>query len=264
MKEPVVSVLMTAYNRENYIPEAIESVLASTYPDFELIVVDDGSSDRTVEIAQSYAAIDSRVKVFINEKNLGDYHNRNKAASHAKGKYLKYLDSDDLMYPHCLAFMVASMEKYPEAGYGLSANSEEIRPYPVCISPREAYLEHFNGFGHFNRSPASAIIRRDVFEEIGGFSGKRWIGDTELLFRIGNKYPLVKFTRDLVWDRQHGNQESRIEIDRKNLDLSQRMRKELLSEMLFHPDCPLSPEEAATYLKKGKITTLKTKIISWL
>ena len=86
--QPLVSVLMTSYNRENYIAEAIESVLASTYKNFELIIVDDRSKDRTVEIARSYESKDDRVKVYINEKNLGDYPNRNKAASYAKGFYI--------------------------------------------------------------------------------------------------------------------------------------------------------------------------------
>ena len=88
-----ISVLMTAFNREKYIGEAIESVLASTFKDFELIIVDDCSSDKTVEIAKNYENLDKRVKVFLNEKNLGDYSNRNKAASLANGKYIKYVDA---------------------------------------------------------------------------------------------------------------------------------------------------------------------------
>ena len=69
---PLVSVLMTAYNRGKFIAEAINSVLNSSYTHFELIIVDDCSTDNTVVIAQSFAAYDNRVKVFQNEKNLGD------------------------------------------------------------------------------------------------------------------------------------------------------------------------------------------------
>ena len=75
--------------------EAIESVLASSYSNFELIIVDDGSSDSTVSIARKYEVEDNRVKLYVNKKNLGDYPNRNYAATLAKGHYLKYLDSDD-------------------------------------------------------------------------------------------------------------------------------------------------------------------------
>src|SRR5579875_2494307 len=138
IKKLLVSVLMNAYNREDYIAAAIESVLASIYPQLELIIVDDCSKDSTVAIAKSYEAKDARVKVYVNEKNLGDYPNRNKAASYAQGKYIKYLDSDDIMYPHCLEVMVSSMEQFPEAGFGLCAKVDAQQPYPVMIAPRTA------------------------------------------------------------------------------------------------------------------------------
>src|ERR1041384_4534965 len=105
MAVPLVSLLITAYNREQFVAEAIESVLAQTFTDFELIVVDDGSQARTIEIARRYCK-DSRVQVHVNKKNLGDYANRNRAASFARGKYLKYLDSDDVLNPHGLEVMV--------------------------------------------------------------------------------------------------------------------------------------------------------------
>ena len=117
---PKVSVLTTVYNREKYITECIESVLASSFQDWEMIIVDDQSVDRSVEIAQSYAQQDERIKVYVNEVNLGDYPNRNKAASLATGKYLKYLDADDLIYPHGLEIMVKTMECYPQCTLGIS------------------------------------------------------------------------------------------------------------------------------------------------
>lgn len=74
---PLVSVLMTAYNRDKFIAEAIESVLASSFKDLELIIVDDCSTDKTLDIAKTFQQIDTRIKVFRNEENLGDYTNRN-------------------------------------------------------------------------------------------------------------------------------------------------------------------------------------------
>src|SRR5438309_1057271 len=108
MSNPLVSILMTSYNRERYIAEAIESALKSTYTEFELIIVDDGSKDRTVEIARSFESKDKRVKVYVNEHNLGDYPNRNRAAGYATGKYIKYLDADDMIYPWGLIISSAS------------------------------------------------------------------------------------------------------------------------------------------------------------
>src|SRR5580704_2775124 len=118
MSYPLISILMTAYNREKFIAEAIESVLASTFEDFELIIVDDCSIDSTIEIAKTYERNDARIKVYRNENNLGDYPNRNRAASYAKGKYLKYIDADDYIYPWGLQLLIEMMEKFPDAGWG--------------------------------------------------------------------------------------------------------------------------------------------------
>jgi glycosyltransferase involved in cell wall biosynthesis len=260
MLTPFVSVLMTSFNREKYISEAIESVLASTFKDFELIVVDDCSTDNTVEIARKYEATDSRVKVYVNEKNLGDYPNRNKAASYASGKYIKYVDSDDIMYSHCLTVMVNAMEQFPEAGLGLSAIGENEYPYPKLIGMKEAYLEHFGSYGHFDRAPGSSIIKKKIFDEVGGFSGKRMIGDNELWFTIARYYPLVKLPRDLVWDRKHDSQESQSDYANSYVKL----RKGVLKEALSHIDCPLNISEINSIRKNAKRTLLKNIIKKWL
>src|SRR3954464_5564256 len=105
---PAVSVVMTAFNRERYIGPAIESVLAQTFTDFELIVVDDGSTDGTVGVGRSFLS-DPGVGIGGNARNLGDYPNRNHGATFTTGEYLKYHDSDDLMYPHCLSVLVQAL-----------------------------------------------------------------------------------------------------------------------------------------------------------
>ncbi len=252
-KQPLVSVLMTCYNREDYIVDAVESVLYSSFQDFELIISDDGSTDRTVEIIRGYESRDPRVKVFVNEKNLGDYFNRNKAASYAKGKYLKYLDSDDIFYKHGLGLFVESMEKYPDAAFGLSSFYDPTTPYPVMISPKEIYLEHFSGFTHFHRAPGSAIIRRDIFEFIGGFSGKRGIGDTELWLKLATNYNMVKIHADLYWARQHAQTES-------NLYRQQMFAQgnKLLVDFLQSKNCPLNTSEKKAILKKLKKRRIKS------
>jgi glycosyltransferase involved in cell wall biosynthesis len=236
---PIVSILMTAYNRETLLAEAIESVLASTLQDFELIVVDDGSTDRSFEIAQSYAASDARIRAFRNERNLGDYLNRNRAARFARGTYLKYLDSDDLIYPWGLGAMVACMKRFPEAGLGLSAVADPHRPHPTLLSPREAYLEHFTRRDLLGRAPGSAIIRREAFETLGGFTGLRQVGDFEFWLMMVARYPLVTMPRDLVWDRTHGQQEQFADDDIEKLG----MRHRLAVAALQGEQCPLTEEE---------------------
>jgi len=248
LKAPILSVLMTAYNRELFIKDAIESVLCSTFKDFELIIVDDSSNDRTVEIAREFEVQDSRVKVYRNEENLGDYHNRNRAASYATGKYIKFLDSDDLIYPHGLEVFVTSMEKFPEAKLGLCSKRSIEKPYPMLIATDKIFIEHFSGYFHFFRAPGSAIINREAFWEIGGFSGKRWIGDTELWLKFSLKYPLVKINKDLYWCRVHLNQEG--SIYKKEME---REGQKLLNEYLTHEDNPLSKNQ----MSKIKIKRIK-------
>src|SRR6266850_7175849 len=122
MAAPLVSVLITAFNRERYLPASIESVLAQSCGDFELIVTDDRSSDATLAVAHEYARRDPRIRVHANARNLGDYPNRNHAASLALGRFLKFHDSDDVMYPHCLEVMAACLSAEPLAGFGLSSS----------------------------------------------------------------------------------------------------------------------------------------------
>ncbi|HEX9513716.1 MAG TPA: glycosyltransferase family A protein [Puia sp.] len=208
-KRPLVSVLMTAYNREKYIAQAIESVLASTLTDFELIIVDDRSTDQTTQIAESYKAKDSRISVYINEKNLGDYNNRNKAASYAKGRYIKYLDSDDFIYPHSLDVMARAMQQFPQAAFGFSFYGVQVDsgPFPILYEPADSYYQHFFQGGFFYAGPGGTLIDREKFQAVGGFSGKRFIGDTELWMRLAREFPLVLFSPSLIWWRKHEGQE---------------------------------------------------------
>ena len=208
MNTPLISVLMTAYNREKYIAEAIESVLASTYQDFELIIVDDCSKDSTVDIAKSYEAKDSRIKVYINETNLGDYPNRNKVASYASGKYLKYVDADDYIYPNGLEIIVNQMEAFPNASVGLFSLPQNIqKPFPILLSPRESYEYNYFGPGLFHKAPLSAIFRKDSFEEIGGFKPDRMVSDFEMWYRMAQRFNFLLIQDHIVWYREHDAQE---------------------------------------------------------
>ena len=203
-----VSILTTVYNREKYIAACIDSVLASSFQDWELIIVDDVSTDTSLAIAKSYEKKDARIKVYVNQTNLGDYPNRNKAASYAKGKYLKYLDADDVIYPHGLEIMVLTMEQFPEAALGISQKVvEDVKPYPFIMQPKETFKREFLMRGVLGLGPTGTIIRRDAFETLGGFTGTRYIGDTELWYKIALTYPVVKMEDNLIFWRQHDDQE---------------------------------------------------------
>ena len=247
-KNPTVSILTTVYNREKYIAACIESVLASTYQDWELIIVDDVSTDTSLAIAKSYEKKDSRIKVYINEKNLGDYPNRNKAASCAKGKYIKYLDADDIIYPHGLEVMVHTMEQFSEAALGISQKVvEDVKPYPFVMQPKETFIREFLMRGVLGLGPTGTIIRRDAFDKLGGFTGTRYIGDTELWYKLALTYPVVKMVDGLIFWRQHDDQQIVMEQQDYNI-VGIRFSHSITT--LNHPYLPLSKKEKDLALKK--------------
>lgn len=249
-QKPLVSVLTTVYNREKYIAQAIESILASTYENFELILVDDQSKDRSVEIIREYEKKEPRIRFHINEKNLGDYPNRMKAAGLAKGKYLKYVDADDMIYPTGLEVMVRMTEQFPEAGYGLfSLPQDKDRIYPYMLSPEESYKRHYFEKQLFHKAPLSAIIKKEAFDAIGGFTGKRFIGDFEFWHVISRNYPVVLGPQGVVWYREHEEQE--MQINRTDFTVPFKYLK-CSEEMLTHPECPLGKSDREKALAKVK------------
>lgn len=247
---PLVSVLMTCYNREKYISEAIESVLQSTYTNFELVIVDDCSTDSTFKIAKSYGEKDNRITVYKNERNLGDYVNRNKAASYAKGKYLKYLDSDDIIYSWGLEAMVKCMEKHDEAAFGLMSHGlPQTHCFPIVVGSVEAYRSFFFKGALLHIGPSGAIIRHSAFKEMGGFSGQQYVGDIELWLKILQKHKMVRLPQDLIWWREHEDQQIKGELgNEKNYG----KRFMMMRNALLHNQCPLSQEEREMALRNLK------------
>lgn len=204
--KPKVSVLTTCYNREEFLSECIESILLSSFQDFELILVDDCSSDSTWDIIQNYASRDNRIIAHKNEINIGDYPNRNKAASLANGTYLKYVDADDVISRHFLEILVHSMEQFPQAGLGLFGGPTWAKPQ--YLNPKAAIRGYYrNEHTCFNRSPLMSIIKRTAFEEIGGFKEASQTGDFELWHRLTAHSGLVLMP-SLAWVRTHPNQQS--------------------------------------------------------
>jgi glycosyltransferase involved in cell wall biosynthesis len=249
MTNPIVSVLMTSFNKEQFIASAIESVLASSHTDFELLIVDDGSTDQSVAIANNYAAIDTRVHVYVNEINLGDYPNRNRAASLAKGKYIKYVDADDHIYPWGLEILVQTMEQFPEAGWGIcSLKPDPERPYPFALNPAEIFEYQNYKASLFHCPPLSSIIKKDVFDAEQGFSGKRQMSDTEMWHILALKYPMVLMGQGIVWYRIYDGQES---TQIRN-DIAVRTRYAVAKYHFYQNNTmiPLAPEQRKSIASK--------------
>lgn len=110
-KEPLVSIITPLYNSEKFIVETIKSVLAQTYTNWEMIIVNDCSKDRGAYIVEKYSKKDKRIKLFNNEKNMGVSFTRNRAIDLSQGKYIAFLDSDDLWYKEKLKKQIKMMEE---------------------------------------------------------------------------------------------------------------------------------------------------------
>ena len=205
---PLVSVLVTAYNREAFLADALDSVLAQTLTDFELIVADDASTDGTAAIAREYARRDRRIRVSVNERNLGQFENRLNAANLARGRYLKFHDSDDVMYPHCLSTMVEPLEAEPRAAFALSGSRNwPGGPCPMLLTPRLAYEREYLGSGLFHLGPAAAMFRADAYRALGGFPLAGVPSDYVFWVTACTKVNVLLVPADLFYYRIHPGQE---------------------------------------------------------
>lgn len=162
------SILIPVYNGEKYLAQTLDSVLSQTFTDFEILVVDDGSTDRTLEILQSYG---TQVRVF-HAPHLGPEQARNRLLAHAQGEYLAFLDADDLFYPHTLAIYDTLIRAHdPPIIIGrrtVFSGSEPMPPSttePLNVFVRQDFLKKRLDMG---TSMSLIAIRRSTFEEIGG------------------------------------------------------------------------------------------------
>ena len=122
--EPLVTITIPMYNNERFIRQTIESILAQTYTNFELLIYDDNSTDGSYEITSSFR--DPRMRIFKNERNLGPEGNWNRAIQDVRGKYVKLICGDDILYPNCIEEQVAVFENSPHAGISLVCSQRTI------------------------------------------------------------------------------------------------------------------------------------------
>jgi glycosyltransferase involved in cell wall biosynthesis len=169
---PLVSVIMAAYNAEEYIGAALESVAAQDWAPFEVVVVDDGSSDSTGEIARSFAFVRC-----VRTENSGPSAARNTALAHARGELIANFDSDDLLPPTRLRLQARYLLKHPAIG-AVFGRQEWLNPAPWMA--RDAVYGDIDGI-----PLSSAMFRREVLLELGGYDQSFVQGeDMDLLIRL--------------------------------------------------------------------------------
>lgn len=192
--EPLVSVIMAARNVEKYIDDAFESVRIQTYKNWELIVIDDGSTDRTPEIIRSWTQKDPRIRSSYNIDCQGQALVRNEAVRLSKGAYLAILDADDKMLPKRLQTQVNFLEKYPEAAL-VGGQVEIIDEQGVITSkkrkPTNPQAIHFSLILQNQFIHSAVTIRRSAFETVGGYDNNFiYSEDYDLWCRMSDLYNL--------------------------------------------------------------------------
>ncbi len=172
-----ISIVMSAYNAEHTIGYAIKSLLNQSYIDFELVIVDDGSSDNTAGIIKEFARLDERIKPIFLEQNMGTYYCRNIALSRASGTYITTHDADDFCHPFRLSMQAQFFE---EDNSRAAVISQWLR-----IKPTGEILYHNKRGGDFlHGGLATMMYRRDIVDRLGFYDQVRFSADTEYLFRI--------------------------------------------------------------------------------
>lgn len=165
-----ISVLMSVYNGEKYLKEAIESILQQTFTDYEFLVMDDGSNDGSREILEAYSLKDTRIKVF-SQNNAGLAESLNTLISYAKGKYLARMDADDMSRPQRFAKQVEYLENHKDIGVLATALYEiapNTLPFAIRLLPEDSneisdqLSKGINPIGH-----GSVMIRRKVLNQLG-------------------------------------------------------------------------------------------------
>jgi glycosyltransferase involved in cell wall biosynthesis len=191
MTQPQITVALPVYNGEQYIAIAIKSVLAQTFSDFELLILDNCSTDNTLDIIRTFR--DSRIRLIVNPKNLGMIGNWNLAVSLATGKYIKILSHDDLLAPSCLAEQINGFLKYQNIGI-VTCKKRIINESGVVVMP---------GFGLFG---FTRIIngRRAIKKSMR--AGRNIIGEPSVvlldakLLRASGDFEQPQFTPDIkMW-----------------------------------------------------------------
>ena len=192
-EKPLVSVITPAYNAGAYLSDTIKSVLAQTYSNFEHIIIDDGSTDNTAEVARAFS--DPRVKYF-HQKNSGQSAARNAGIAAAKGEYIALLDADDFFLPEKLFEQAGYLEAHPDCDFCYCKiyhffHDHPDKTYYFAMKSSSGYLFDKLLVSNFI-NPLSVVIRKDVFEKYGGFeSAYPWIDEQYLWLKLS--YRRVKF-----------------------------------------------------------------------
>jgi len=278
---PIISVCIPTYNGAKYFRECLDSILAQTLTEFELLIVDDHSSDDTLKIAQEYADRDARIRVTRNDRNLGLVGNWNRCVELAQGEWIKFVFQDDLIAPECLEKMVAACEKdtaivacqrtflfeksISETMRLKYLNLSSLNEYTqtAWISPSEICHKTLDNIGqNFIGEPTVTLIRKSVFERFGLFNPHLiQLCDYEFWLRVGSNTGIVYVPELLASFRIHNESTSSTNHNQR----SWRIRMDtaiLIHEFMFNPICANFRSVTQTSRKRLNLAMLRLRTYS--
>jgi glycosyltransferase involved in cell wall biosynthesis len=206
---PLVSVVVPCHNQGHYLGEAIESVLAQSHPELELVVVDDGSEDNSSEVAARYPGVRR-----LRQPQSGVAAARNRGLAATRGEYVAFLDADDRLLPRALATGVGELGADPEAAFAagrprdIGRGGVVVREARQPLVTRNHYLKLLEEC--FIWSGSSLVYRRGPLEAVGAFNERRRAADDyELYLKLSRSYPVICHDAVVTEYRRHGSNTTR-------------------------------------------------------
>ena len=246
---PQVSIIITTYNREAFLGTAIASVLQQTYRDFELLIWDDGSTDGSFELAQTYAERDRRVRV-VRTENRGRVAALKAAITHTTGTYLGWVDSDDWLAPTALEKTIAVLDADASTGMvytnyvDVNEQGQLLQMGHRCHVPysKERLLVEFMTF-HFR------LLRRSLYEQVGGIDGSLdFVEDYDLCLRLSEITQIRRVREPLYYYRIHAGSAS------QQLNLEQTLRSKAVIQQALQRRGMVSTHELEVDLSTSRFT----------
>ena len=215
---PLISVVIPAYNAEQFLDETLESVLSQTYENWECIIVNDGSTDNTEEIAKKWCEKDARFRYFYKE-NSGVSDTRNLGIKEARGEYIAFLDADDLYMPN---FLDVCLENLVEKDVDLVAPKMlefwDVQNEVIEDEDKKDYLysgkEGIALFLHSNRITMALLCKKSVMDEVGGFTWHKKAEDLHCWLKVlFAGYKIYRLGEYYAYRRMHNNSWSSMDIN---------------------------------------------------
>ena len=204
---PTVSVMMPVYNTARFLARAVEGILGQAFPDFELVVIDDGSTDGSPDILRRYADRDARVRLTC-RANRGAVHTRNEILGQCRGRYLAVNDADDVSLPDRLARQVAFLDARPEVvcvgGHFDLIDAADRRLTTLRPPAENAAIQNLLLAGHCAVCHSAAMMRREAVDRAGGYLPEfTFSHDLDLWLRLGEVGAVANLPQTLIQFRLH-------------------------------------------------------------